>query len=160
MSRKFLPFFNLHHKELDIKDLASDIAKDRTLKPLTNLTGLENFEEDSRNAYCKLLNEISEIFQNMDYNAFIANFQNIAVPIASLNQCINLKPTPHGLDETALLYKNEQATGLDILTAIERDEVSITNFPDKTRSVLMETLLLGLAHAKYPIKWSKSTKWL
>ena len=160
MSRKFLPFFNLHHKELNIKDLARDIAKDNTLKSLENLTGLENFSEDSKNSYCNLLKEISGILQKMDYMACLAKFSKIAVTRASLNQGINLKPKPHGLDGTALLYKNVQATALDILIAIERDEVNIINFPDKTRSVLMETLLIGLARAKYPIKWSKSTKWL
>ena len=80
--------------------------------------------------------------------------------IPFLSKGISLKQNPQGLHKKALLYKHEYATALDIITAIERDEVRITKFPRKTRSSLLETFLAGFAHDhEYPIRWSKSTKW-
>ena len=73
---------------------------------------------------------------------------------------INLKSTLTGLTSKSLLYKKENATCIDILAAIGKGKVFITKFPSKINSALSQAVWIGNTHKTFPLKWSKSTRWL
>ena len=77
-----------------------------------------------------------------------------------LKDGIYLKPTKTGLSNTALLYKSKTSTVINILTAIDKDEISVSKLSDRTRSTLYQAIWAGKPLHSFPVRWSKSTKWL
>ena len=151
-SSEFIKCFARHHKEFDLSELAEDISKLQTIRPLTSLKdAFINLSEDCQDEYLKFLMHLGSInYGSLDETLYQKAIQQMEILKKGISLSL-VENTPR-----PACYGKQKASGLRILVDVESHHAVINYSYKKIRSALFKALWVGLIDTEFPIVWEEN----
>ena len=146
---EFIKFFATHYEAFDLLELAKDISKLQTIKPLATLKeAFINIPAECQPAYLECLVNLGDINRNtLDES----RQEQILQQLEFLQEGISLRLAQD--DPELFIYNKNKESALKILLVVENRVALINRSYKKIRSALFKALWTGLIRMEIPIVW-------